>query len=146
MNMSVHFKNIGELKAALKVEHDTIMDKLRRYKPTKDDFPHKFWRSRGMRVMSPAGNGRERFYDGQWEWKGTKKDLEDAIREARSQGYEKVYIEEGFDGAERIEDWDNGNYEPCVEEFDLCVWSKDASDNGDEIVWGLFPVPIAEAV
>ena len=71
---------------------------------------------------------QDRFGEGDWHWDGTKKELLKAIKQAKAQGYDKLYISEGFDGAESPADFRDSFYEPWIDEYDVLVWRYTGED------------------
>jgi hypothetical protein len=78
------------------------------------------FRSRGKWIIVP-----EKIGEGEMEWDGTKKQLTKIIGEyTNDKSVGKIYIEGGINFGENFQAFDEGWYEPFVEEYSVIVWSR----------------------
>lgn len=58
-------------------------------------------------------------------WGGTKRELIASIQKAiDTPGATEFYLEGGYDGGERLDDFDGGNYEPWVSTWTVLIWTR----------------------
>jgi hypothetical protein len=85
-------------------------------------------RSRGTWLCTSNKNGpcRPRERGDCPDWDGTKREIVALIAkvEAYYPEVEHITIEGGYDAAERLDDFDNGGYEPWVGEWEVLLWSR----------------------
>lgn len=86
----------------------------------------------GVMVEMPDGKKAQAYEGEVRSWNGTLKDLQAAIDEAlSSKGASKVvsvFLYGGYDWAEDKDDYDAGNYEPRVVEWEYEVIKKEVPD------------------
>ncbi len=110
-------KELKEMTSFFREEKET------RIEAKKQGLP--FIRSRGLELV--ASNSKEgRCDDGNYhEWDGTKKHLIEFIEEMqKNYTVEQVTIIGGYDAAEKIDDFNWGEYEPGFSEFEVVVWNN----------------------
>lgn len=63
-------------------------------------------------------------------WDGTKREIDRLVAEVRVKHphVTEVYIAGGFDSAERLEDFEFGNYEPWVTAWHVPVWTRGSKE------------------
>lgn len=62
------------------------------------------------------------------EWDGTKAEIEHLVDDVQVRHPEvvEIYVAGGFDSAERLTDFNNGDYEPWVSSWHVTVWRRRA--------------------
>jgi len=83
-----------------------------------------FHRSRGRWVVV-VGQSDALIGSGEWEWKGTAKQLHEVMAYASNPDVAGIFLEGGVDFAEHINGFADGDYEPWVAEWSVSLWEAD---------------------
>jgi len=83
-----------------------------------------FHRSRGRYIVVTIRS--DALVDfGEWEWRGTAKQLREVMHYASNPDVTGIYIEGGVDFAATLRDFEDGAYEPWVAEWSITLYNND---------------------